>query len=108
MNPGEIQQRAGAELNYARMLFLSLLAVLGLFGGWGAAPAIGVDFYQFWVVAQTLDRPGVNVYSNDDRRALGTEFLDKSRRTGNPQMIAIAEYRQKLETFSSPFLYSMF
>jgi hypothetical protein len=98
-----------SQFNYSRLLFPFLLALFGLSIAWGAGTRrIGVDFYQFWVVAQTLDRPGVNIYSDEDRHSLGAEFLEKSRQTGNPELIAIAEYRQKLETYSSPFLYTMF
>ncbi len=93
----------------ARLPFAVVFAVIGLLFAWGVASrAVGVDFPQFWFVGQSLDRPGLNVYSQEDRARLGTEFLDKAQQNGNARLIGIAEYRRNFETYSSPFLYSCF
>jgi hypothetical protein len=91
-------------------ILLLLLAVFGLTLVWRiAASGTGIDFYQFWVVGQALHRSAVaDVYSDDERSRLGAEFLEKARRTGNPRQITVAEFRQKLQTYSTPFLYSVF
>jgi hypothetical protein len=91
-------------------LLLFLLAVFGLTLVWRAAnTAAGIDFYQFWVVGQALRRSAVaDVYSDAERSRLGAEFLEKARATGNPRQIAVAEFRQNLQTYSSPFLYAVF
>lgn len=91
-------------------LLLLLLAVFGLSLVWRATTtAAGIDFYQFWVVGQALYRSAVtDVYSNDERSRLGAEFLEKAKLTANPRQMAVAEFRQKLQTYSSPFLYSVF
>ncbi len=92
-----------------RLLFLFPLALFGLFLAWGAAnQSLGLDFYQFWIVAQTLDRPGVNVYSEENGRSLGEEFLEKSRETGSAPLLRIAECHKIVETYASPFFYSLF
>jgi len=68
----------------------------------------GVDFYQFWVVGQALGHTDVtDVYSTGGRRRLGAEYLDLARREANPRRAAVAEYRQTLETYSTPFLYAV-
>jgi hypothetical protein len=91
-------------------ILLLLLAVFGLTLVWrAAAPGTGIDFYQFWVVGQALHRSAVtDVYSDDERSRLGAEFLEKAKLTANPRQIAVAEFRRKLQTYSSPFLYSIF
>ncbi len=95
--------------NPETILFL-ILAVFGLSLVWrAAAHGTGIDFYQFWVVGQALKHSAVtDVYSDDGRSRLGAEFLEKARRTANPRQMAVAEFRQKLQTYSSPFLYSVF
>ncbi len=72
----------------------------------------GIDFYQFWVVGTELRyesagaRPA-NVYSDAQRTTLGQKWLKRAQRSGLRQLAA-ARVRPKLETFSSPFLYSVF
>ena len=91
-------------------ILLLILALFELSAAWSVSRhAIGLDFYQFWVVGQVLDRPDVtNVYSNKDRSRLGEEYLGRAQHVGNPRQMAVAEKRQTLETYSSPFLYSVF
>jgi len=89
---------------------LLILAIIGLSAAWGkSSHAIGIDFYQFWVVGQVLDRPDVtNVYSDQYRSRLGAEYLRRAQLVGNPRQVSVAEKRQTLDTDSSPFLYSVF
>jgi hypothetical protein len=91
-------------------VLLLILAMFGLALAWGnSANDVGVDFYQFWVVGQSVNHPGINnVYSDDARQLLGAEFFEKAQSVGNPRQTTAAKYRQKLETYSSPFLYVLF
>jgi hypothetical protein len=93
------------------ILFL-LLAMFGLSLTWwnsGTDDVIGADFYQFWVVGQSLHNPDINnVYSQDARERLGADFLQKATLVANPRQVGAAKYRQTLETYSSPFLYAFF
>src|SRR6266498_718645 len=87
-----------------------VLVLFGIFRTWStAAPNFGIDFYQFWVVGQALNRPGVtNWYSEQGHRGLGAEFLELARQAGDPLQLAVARFRQELQIYSSPFLYATF
>jgi len=91
-------------------ILILLLALFGLSVAWRTSSINSeVDFYQFWVVGQSMNHPGINnVYSDDARESLGTEFLEKAKDSANLGRVAAAEYRKKLETYSSPFLYALF
>lgn len=92
-------------------VLLLVLAVLGLSLTWwdSVANDVGVDFYQFWVVGQSLNHPGIdNIYSQDARERLGADFFQKAARIGNSKQLSAAKYRQVLETYSSPLLYVFF
>src|SRR5215472_2307516 len=94
----------------ARLLLFVLLAAFGIGRAWTASQrSAGVDFYQFWVGGQILAQPQhASLYSDDGRASLGAEFLQRARASSSPRQKAVAEYRQKLETYSSPLLYSFF
>jgi hypothetical protein len=70
----------------------------------------GVDFYQFWVVSQAIAESDVNnIYSNEFRRETGSEFLQKSyKKDASKRQLMAARFRQVLETYSTPFLYTLF
>ena len=88
---------------------LLLLAVLGLAMAWASsAQSAGKDFYQFWVVGQSLNRPGINIYADETRDRLGGEFLEKAEASANPRLLVVAQYRRVLQTYSTPFLYAVF
>jgi hypothetical protein len=114
VSPPSSREKAapGGTLSFknSETLLLLLLAIFGLTFVWRTAtPGIGIDFYQFWVVGQALKHSAVtDIYSDGERRRLGAEFLEKARRTGNPRQMAVAEFRQNLQTYSSPFLYTVF
>jgi hypothetical protein len=61
-------------------VLLLILAMFGLALAWGnSANEVGVDYYQFWVVGQSVNHPGINnVYSDDARQLLGAEFFEKA------------------------------
>lgn len=92
------------------MIFAVLLAGLALTSAWKAASRdSGMDAYQFWAVGRELKTPGpASVYSEGDRVRIGARFLDQANRSGQASMIAAAEKRKVLETYSSPFLYTFF
>jgi hypothetical protein len=98
------------SLRRAELALLVLLAVFSLSIAWAtAARNVGVDFYQFWVVGQALGRADVtNVYSPGERTRLGAEYRELARREGDARQATVAEYRQTLETYSTPFLYAVF
>lgn len=70
---------------------------------------IGLDFYQFWAVGQIL-RSGQtdNIYSDEVRmkagREIGTQAVSDPSATRHR---AVAKQRQVLETYSTPFLYTV-
>lgn len=88
---------------------LWLLAVAGLVTAWtNASQSAGKDFYQFWVFGQSANRPGINIYANETWDRLGGEFLEKAKQSANPRLLTVAQYRQSLQAYSSPFLYALF
>jgi len=112
-NPATSQKKAETILwirsHWLKFFLLSLLAVISLAVAWkNAANNEGKDFYQFWVVGQCLDRPDIHIYSPDARNHVGAEFLLKAQQSGNTNLIAVANYRGWLQTYSTPFLYASF
>lgn len=91
-------------------ILLSLLALFSLSIAWhNSSLNSEVDFYQFWAVGQSTGHPNIiNIYSDEARESLGAEFLEKAKASTNPGQLVVAEYRKKLETYSSPFLYALF
>lgn len=87
-----------------------LLAVLCLASAWGYGHRNpGLDFYQFWAVGQkVIAERNINIYSDDARRSIGEEFFQRSRDNKSSRFTEVAVYRRTLETYSTPFLYSLF
>jgi hypothetical protein len=105
----ETPTRIAAAPSRATLLLLCLLATFALTLTWATMKGrSGIDFYQFWVVGQSIGRPGLNVYSDEARSGLGAEFLQLARESSHPRQKTSAEFRQTLQTFSSPLLYSCF
>lgn len=99
----------GVRSRIFKILLLSLLAVCSLAVAWNnAAKNEGKDFYQFWAVGESLNPPPSNIYANDTRKRLGEAFLEKAEQSANTNLIAVAGYRDGLQTYSTPFLYSTF
>ena len=87
-----------------------LLAFFCLVRAWNYGQASrGIDFYQFWAVGQEISQEKkINIYSDDIRRSLGSEFLEKAQDSKSLRFILAADYRKTLQTYSTPFLYSLF
>jgi hypothetical protein len=66
----------------------------------------GVDFVQFWAVGQAARVAGtVDVYSPRGRERLAAWTGARAAESRSPMLRAAAAYRQRFETFSTPFLY---
>jgi hypothetical protein len=67
------------------------------------------DFYQFWVVGQELaaGRAG-DVYADAERERIGGRYLQQALRGGDRTEVRTARQRETLETYSTPFLYTVF
>jgi hypothetical protein len=100
-----------AAINTTTVLALVLL-IFSFLRTWdySAVSAAGVDFYQFWAVAQTVAKSSaVKIYSEDARAQIGRAFYERAHsQAGSDRERAAADYRRVLETYSSPFLYSFF
>jgi len=69
----------------------------------------GLDYYQFWVVGQAVSRLGdTDVYSEEGRKRIGGQVLDSlPRETISDRLVAAVSRRKVLETYSTPFLYTL-
>jgi hypothetical protein len=96
------------------VVFFSCLKVINYSGRYP-----GVDFYQFWVVGKALNQLDVdNVYSNENRKKIGSYYFQKSINAYSEELnnslkvsskqVKAANYRKELETYSTPFLYTIF
>jgi len=79
----------------------------------------GVDFYQFWIVGKAIRQLDVkNIYSDADRKKAGSYYFqqfsyDYSQKVKqgiqiSDKQVKAANFRQELETYSTPFLYMVF
>ena len=95
--------------NRRGLLALALLVTLAARVFWVAvvAPSPGIDFFQFWVVARAEASGGLaDPYSDEARDALAETAKKLVAQTPGSQRLALAvEYREHIETFSTPFLY---
>jgi hypothetical protein len=74
------------------------------------------DFYQFWVVGQAAHQSGTgDVWSAQERLRLGQEWAQRAAAEQGPQSAdpsqrrnLAASRRQDLETYSTPWLYTLF
>ncbi len=98
-------------LHIAILLALVLL-IFSFLRTWeyGNFIASGVDFYQFWAVAQTVaESPSTKIYSKEAREQIGRTFYERAQvQTTSERQRVAANYRKVLETYSSPFLYMSF
>jgi len=89
-------------------LVLLLVVVVGrLFWLDLRATSAGVDFYQFWLVGQAQQRVTIeDIYAPEGRRVLleaGRSVL--SAQPDSARLGGAVEFRQSIETFSTPLLY---
>jgi hypothetical protein len=101
---------------------VALLAVLALLAAlahaWDFARRFDAfDFYQFWIVGRAAAEPGTgDVWSQAERERLGQQGLRVAlaelgqRGQGQPpsRHASAASRRQVLETYSTPWLYTLF
>ncbi len=82
----------------------------------GSRPAC-IDFYQFWVVGRAVGEQRTHdVYSDAERKRLGelawNEAMIAQNSSATPSVpskrILAAEERQVLETYSTPWMYTLF
>ncbi len=103
---------ASAQRPLATLLAVATIASLCM--TWSILEgAGGVDFFQFRGVAHLLAAPEsegpIAIYDEPARRALGERFIALSQRPGaSNREIAVSQFRSTFETYSTPFLYSVF
>jgi hypothetical protein len=104
-------QRTGRAMQDNSIVLMLLVGAFCILGqrAYGLSSR-GVDFYQYWVVGQALPRAGgESIYSERFQHQIGLEFLDKAQAAGSPERQRIAaERRSVVETYQSPFLYTVF
>ena len=87
------------------------MVLFGLVSTWNYSSQLPADdFYQFWAVGRTIvSRPTANIYGEQERQRIGGElFRFFSARGSSEAVMRSANYRQVLEVYSTPFLYSVF
>lgn len=109
--PGPAPRREGAGW-IAFALLLAACAQASIFAmRWDC-----YDFYQFWVVGQAAHAEGTgNVWSKEERLRLGQEWARRAVDEQGPKSAdpstrrgVAASRRQDLETYSTPWLYTLF
>ena len=93
------------------MLLALALAVAGLGSAWDLGRrSPGLDFYQFWVVAQVAGRDDVpNVYADEARSRIGAEFVRRSLTDEDSERRRVAARPWKvLVPLGTPLLYTAF
>lgn len=109
--PGPAPRRNGAGW-IALALLLGAFAQASVFAmRWDC-----YDFYQFWVVGQAAhESETANVWSSEERLRLGQEWARRALEEQGPQSAdpstrrgVAASRRQDLETYSTPWLYTLF
>lgn len=90
------------------IVLLALLVAVALVASWRFGESVsGFDYYQFWVVGEAVEHDSVsNIYSDHERARIGALFRDRAIRDGSSdRLMAVANARSVLETYSTPFLY---
>jgi glycosyl transferase family 87 len=93
------------------LLLALALALTGLASAWDLGRrSPGLDFYQFWVVAQVAGRADVaDVYGDEERARLGQEFIRRSFTDEDSERRRVAaEPWTVLEPTATPLLYTAF
>lgn len=93
-------------------LAMALLCIILSDLWWNENNYIGIDYYQYWVAAQALDKQEVkSIYREPDNKALRDKYLLQaellSEGKSTRQLLA-AKGRPNLELFSTPLMYSFF
>jgi hypothetical protein len=67
------------------------------------------DFYQFWLVGQASSTPAaLTIYTDEARHELGAEGLSLALQSGTEAHRQVARRRLVLETYATPFLFTLF
>ncbi len=93
------------------LLLAAVLALSGLGASWSLGRrSPGLDFYQFWVVAQVAGRGDVpNVYAEEARYRLAGEFRRRAQTDEDSERRRVAAQPWKVfEPTATPLLYSAF
>jgi hypothetical protein len=109
------QTDSDAEFQPAALSLLSavalLLVVAGLVLQWRRGNlSVGIDFYQFWLGGQAVrEHRAGNLYTPYGRETLA-EFgrMRAALSDAGPRLRLATRLRSNVETFSTPFLYSVF
>jgi hypothetical protein len=102
--------REHSKLREPTLILLLIVAFCSIYSNWLTVRKVPAsDFYQFWVVGQELagGKPG-DIYSDLERERIGRDYLDRARVAYERNALQAAEQRAVLETFSTPFLYTVF
>lgn len=89
---------------------VAIVAFSSIVSNWAPMRVVPAsDFYQFWVVGQELaaGRAG-DIYSDAARERIGDRYLQRALRGGDRTEVRTARQRETLETYSTPFLYTVF
>ena len=67
------------------------------------------DFYQFWLVGQASSTPAaLTIYTDEARHKLGAEGVARALESGTEAHRQVAQRRLVLETYATPFLFTLF
>lgn len=107
--PGPRARPLDAPSLLAILLVVCTLASAALLG----ASSPGIDFYQFWLVGRAARTEGTgNVWTAAERDRLGREGLLDAEAGAPPDQpsrrLRAARRRRTLETYSTPWLYTVF
>ncbi len=105
---------ASTPLGLRLLALLALVLAVGQASSYGRQFA-GIDFYQFWATGRAAHQPGAgDLWTDAQRERHGARLLaearaelDGTRRRGS-RRLAAAEERAVLETYSTPWLYTLF
>jgi hypothetical protein len=119
-SPNPSSQPALAAAGPHRTLREPIGLLLGVLLLWNLASlvqmeygAAGLDYYQFWAIAQLVHQPHSgdlpNIYSDQARQQIGARFADAALRDPTDKRFqAVSSVRRTLQTFATPFLYTVF
>jgi len=112
----------GASRPFARdpmKLLAFVLLFLAMGNGWQYSERwAGLDFYQFWVAGQSVQEQETgNIYSQPERDRVGALWHARAQTAAaerSPQdrgihkQSVVSERRRQLETYATPWLYTLF
>lgn len=103
-------RRERSKLREPTLILLLIVAFCSIYSNWLTIRKVPAsDFYQFWVVGQELAGGQVgDIYTDLERERIGREYLDRARVEGERNKLKVASQRAVFETFSTPFLYTVF